>query len=126
MVRQMLCHGNSSLPRSLYGSSLSSSYHPSKNGQAERLNQEIGRFLRSHCSREQHWWTELREIIVRQGAIIRSYQDQLADMQAQLSRNGDRFSSRSAAYARALEWASAVWDADPQIKASYDYFSRDD
>ncbi|KAK3513069.1 hypothetical protein QTP70_000954 [Hemibagrus guttatus] len=29
--------------------------------------------------------TELREIIVRQGAIIRSYQDQLADMQAQLS-----------------------------------------
>ncbi|KAK3527805.1 hypothetical protein QTP86_006871 [Hemibagrus guttatus] len=29
---------------------------------------------------------ELREIIVRQGAIIRSYQDQLADMQAQLSR----------------------------------------
>ncbi|KAK3518313.1 hypothetical protein QTP86_003673, partial [Hemibagrus guttatus] len=23
----------------------------------------------------------------------------------------------------ALEWASAVWDADPQIKASYDYFS---
>ncbi|KAK3523516.1 hypothetical protein QTP70_001181 [Hemibagrus guttatus] len=24
---------------------------------------------------------------------------------------------------RALEWASAVWDADPQIKASYDYFS---
>ncbi|KAK3542049.1 hypothetical protein QTP86_011349 [Hemibagrus guttatus] len=37
--------------------------------------------------------------------------------------SGDRFSSRSAAYARALEWASAVWDADPQIKASYDYFS---
>ncbi|KAK3542912.1 hypothetical protein QTP70_006535 [Hemibagrus guttatus] len=24
---------------------------------------------------------------------------------------------------RALEWASAVWDPDPQIKASYDYFS---
>ncbi|MGL5841047.1 MAG: hypothetical protein ACRCYK_04420, partial [Aeromonas hydrophila] len=24
---------------------------------------------------------------------------------------------------RALEWASAVWDADPQIKASYDYFA---
>ncbi|MGL5841046.1 MAG: hypothetical protein ACRCYK_04415, partial [Aeromonas hydrophila] len=31
---------------------------------------------------------ELREIIVRQGAIIRSYQDQLADMQAQMSRVG--------------------------------------
>ncbi|KAK3545501.1 hypothetical protein QTP70_007733 [Hemibagrus guttatus] len=117
---------------------------------------------------------ELREIIVRQGAIIRSYQDQLADMQAQLSRvaiasprdpppthgesprlalpekfNGsaDRcrgflrqcevfFSHQPGMYHeertkflmslltdRALEWASAVWDADPQIKASYDYFS---
>ncbi|KAK3573711.1 hypothetical protein QTP86_032066, partial [Hemibagrus guttatus] len=28
------------------------------NGQAERLNQEIGRFLRSYCSREQQWWSE--------------------------------------------------------------------
>ncbi|KAK3554936.1 hypothetical protein QTP86_001566 [Hemibagrus guttatus] len=119
---------------------------------------------------------ELREIIMRQGAIIRAYQDQLADMQAQLSQvsiaapcdlpfthgesprlalpekfNGsaDRcrgflrqcevfFSHQPGMYReegtkcvflmsllmdRALEWASAVWDADPQIKASYDYFS---
>ncbi|KAK3516699.1 hypothetical protein QTP70_022492, partial [Hemibagrus guttatus] len=119
---------------------------------------------------------ELREIIVRQGTIIRSYQDQLADMQAQLSRvaiasprdpppthgesprlalpekfdgSADRcrgflrqcevfFSHQPGMYReegtkcaflmslltdRALEWASAVWDADPQIKASYDYFS---
>ncbi|KAK3527161.1 hypothetical protein QTP86_014579 [Hemibagrus guttatus] len=28
------------------------------NGQAERLNQEIGRFLRSYCSREQQQWSE--------------------------------------------------------------------
>ncbi|KAK3530237.1 hypothetical protein QTP86_020133 [Hemibagrus guttatus] len=28
------------------------------NGQAERLNQEVGRFLRSYCSREQHRWSE--------------------------------------------------------------------
>ncbi|KAK3506816.1 hypothetical protein QTP70_029068, partial [Hemibagrus guttatus] len=28
------------------------------NGQAERLNQEIGRFLRSYCSREQQRWSE--------------------------------------------------------------------
>ncbi|KAK3505946.1 hypothetical protein QTP70_003608 [Hemibagrus guttatus] len=28
------------------------------NGQAEHLNQEIGRFLRSYCSREQHRWSE--------------------------------------------------------------------
>ncbi|KAK3505817.1 hypothetical protein QTP70_003921, partial [Hemibagrus guttatus] len=40
------------------GVSLSSSYHPQSNGQAERLNQEIGRFLRSYCSREQHRWSE--------------------------------------------------------------------
>ncbi|KAK3512439.1 hypothetical protein QTP70_009912 [Hemibagrus guttatus] len=33
--------------------SLSSGYHPQSNGQAEWLNQEIGRFLRSYCSREQ-------------------------------------------------------------------------
>ncbi|KAK3542860.1 hypothetical protein QTP70_006130 [Hemibagrus guttatus] len=41
-----------------FGVSLSSSYHPQSNGQAERLNQEIGRFLRSYCSREQHRWSE--------------------------------------------------------------------
>ncbi|KAK3505934.1 hypothetical protein QTP70_019263 [Hemibagrus guttatus] len=40
------------------GVSLSSGYHPQSNGQAERLNQEIGRFLRSYCSREQHRWSE--------------------------------------------------------------------
>ncbi|KAK3532112.1 hypothetical protein QTP86_008400 [Hemibagrus guttatus] len=33
-------------------------YHPQSNGQAERLNQEIGRFLRSYCSREQQQWSE--------------------------------------------------------------------
>ncbi|KAK3544068.1 hypothetical protein QTP86_000876 [Hemibagrus guttatus] len=38
------------------GVSLSSSHHPQSNGQAERLNQEIGRFLRSYCSMEQHRW----------------------------------------------------------------------
>ncbi|KAK3538285.1 hypothetical protein QTP70_034770 [Hemibagrus guttatus] len=31
--------------------------HPQSNGQAERLKQEIGRFLRSYCSREQQRWT---------------------------------------------------------------------
>ncbi|KAK3545273.1 hypothetical protein QTP70_002933, partial [Hemibagrus guttatus] len=40
------------------GVSLSSGYHPQSNGQAERLNQEIGRFLRSYCSREQQRWSE--------------------------------------------------------------------
>ncbi|KAK3520216.1 hypothetical protein QTP70_019357 [Hemibagrus guttatus] len=40
------------------GVSLSSDYHPQSNGQAERLNQEIGRFLRSYCSREQQRWSE--------------------------------------------------------------------
>ncbi|KAK3530867.1 hypothetical protein QTP70_003638 [Hemibagrus guttatus] len=38
------------------GVSLSSGYHPQSNGQAERLNQEIGRFLRTYCSREQQRW----------------------------------------------------------------------
>ncbi|KAK3560433.1 hypothetical protein QTP86_008441 [Hemibagrus guttatus] len=40
------------------GVSLSSGYHPQSNGQAEWLNQEIGHFLRSYCSREQRRWSE--------------------------------------------------------------------
>ncbi|KAK3506600.1 hypothetical protein QTP70_010867 [Hemibagrus guttatus] len=40
------------------GVSLSSSHHPQSNGQAEHLNQEIGRFLRSYCSGEQQRWSE--------------------------------------------------------------------
>ncbi|KAK3569964.1 hypothetical protein QTP86_007799 [Hemibagrus guttatus] len=63
---------------------------------------------------------ELREIIVRQGAIIRSYQDQLEALQSQLSR-------ASIAAPRdppsAHEWALAVWDANPQVKSSFDYFA---
>ncbi|KAK3509678.1 hypothetical protein QTP70_008427 [Hemibagrus guttatus] len=31
---------------------------PQFTSRAERLNQEIGRFLRSYCSREQQWWSE--------------------------------------------------------------------
>ncbi|KAK3517514.1 hypothetical protein QTP70_012589 [Hemibagrus guttatus] len=38
--------------------SLTSSYHPQSNGQTEHLNQEIGRYLRSYCHREQQRWIE--------------------------------------------------------------------
>ncbi|KAK3569917.1 hypothetical protein QTP86_007353 [Hemibagrus guttatus] len=37
---------------------LSLGYHPQSNGQAERLYQEIGQFLRTCCSREQHRWSK--------------------------------------------------------------------
>ncbi|KAK3509680.1 hypothetical protein QTP70_008429 [Hemibagrus guttatus] len=55
---------------------------------------------------------ELCEIIVRQGAIIRSYQDQV---EASTTALRDPPS--------ACEWASAVWDADPQIRSSFSYFA---
>ncbi len=37
--------------------SLTSGYHPQSNGQAERLNQELVRFLRSYCSKNQLDWS---------------------------------------------------------------------
>ncbi|KAK3530048.1 hypothetical protein QTP86_010336 [Hemibagrus guttatus] len=55
------------------GVSLSSGYHPQSNGQAERLNQEIGRFLRTYCSREQRRWSEfLPWAEYAQNSLIRS------------------------------------------------------
>ncbi|KAI2650126.1 Transposon Tf2-6 polyprotein [Labeo rohita] len=37
--------------------SLTSGYHPQSNGQAERLNQELTRFLRSYCQQNQSDWS---------------------------------------------------------------------
>ncbi len=37
--------------------SLTSGYHPQSNGQAERMNQELVRFLRSYCSKNQLDWS---------------------------------------------------------------------
>ncbi|KAI2655839.1 Transposon Tf2-6 polyprotein [Labeo rohita] len=38
--------------------SLTSGYHPQSNGQAERLNQELTRFLRSYCFSNQQDWSQ--------------------------------------------------------------------
>lgn len=38
---------------------LSSGYHPQSNGQTECLNQELERFLRSHCQFNQDDWGQL-------------------------------------------------------------------
>ncbi len=38
--------------------SLTSGYHHQANGQVERLNQEIGRYSQTYCSREQQRWSE--------------------------------------------------------------------
>ncbi|KAL0180019.1 hypothetical protein M9458_025461, partial [Cirrhinus mrigala] len=37
--------------------SLTSGYHPQANGQAERLNQELTRFLRTYCHNQQNTWS---------------------------------------------------------------------
>ncbi|KAK3518632.1 hypothetical protein QTP70_006074 [Hemibagrus guttatus] len=119
---------------------------------------------------------ELRKIIVRQGALIRSYHDQVEVLQTQLhsvstaaprdppSGHGESprlampekfdgsadlcrgflrqcevfFSHQPGIYheertrcafllslltSRALEWASAIWFADPQIRSSFSYFA---
>ncbi|KAK3551227.1 hypothetical protein QTP70_013820 [Hemibagrus guttatus] len=59
---------------------------------------------------------ELREIIVRQGALIRSYQDQVEALQSQLC-------SASAAAPSRDPPAVHVWDVDPQIHSSFIYFT---
>ncbi|KAK3513083.1 hypothetical protein QTP70_000980 [Hemibagrus guttatus] len=64
---------------------------------------------------------ELRAIIVQQGALIRSYQDQVEALQSQL--HSTRAPTGPASSARALDWASAVWDVDPQICTSFTYFA---
>lgn len=38
------------------GISVTSGYHPQANGQVERANQEVGRFLRAYCSSSQENW----------------------------------------------------------------------
>ena len=51
--------------------SLTSGFHPESNGQVERVNQEVGRFLRSYCrDRPGEWakyapWAELTQNSLR-------------------------------------------------------------
>ncbi|KAG1957182.1 retrotransposable element [Pimephales promelas] len=42
--------------------SLTSGYHPQSNGQTERLNQDIIRFLRTYCQQHQEDWSEPTEL----------------------------------------------------------------
>ncbi|KAK3527496.1 hypothetical protein QTP86_023020 [Hemibagrus guttatus] len=68
---------------------------------------------------------ELREIIVRQDSFIRAFQAQLEGLTVQLN-NATTAAPRETPIARgkALEWASAVWDGDPLIRASYSHFEE--
>ncbi|KAK3568300.1 hypothetical protein QTP86_003140 [Hemibagrus guttatus] len=73
---------------------------------------------------------ELRDIIVRQGAIIRSYQDQcevfFSHQPGMYREEGTKCAFLlSLMTDRALEWASAIWDADPQgSETAADYAIR--
>ncbi|KAK3564100.1 hypothetical protein QTP86_007542 [Hemibagrus guttatus] len=63
---------------------------------------------------------ELHEIIVRQGAIIRTFQDQVDALQSQLC--GANIAAPIDPPS-ARKWASAVWDADLQVRSSFAYFA---
>uniref|UniRef100_A0A8B9HYG6 Integrase catalytic domain-containing protein n=1 Tax=Astyanax mexicanus TaxID=7994 RepID=A0A8B9HYG6_ASTMX len=53
--------------------SLSSGYHPQRNGQCERMNQELGKFLRIYCSNNLHDWAKyLPWAEVAQNSLISS------------------------------------------------------
>ncbi|KAK3507938.1 hypothetical protein QTP70_004390 [Hemibagrus guttatus] len=66
---------------------------------------------------------ELREIIMQQGTIIRAYQNQLEALNNQRSSASVAASQEAPiTRGRALKWASAVWDADPLIRASFSHF----
>ncbi len=43
--------------------SLTSGYHPESNGQVERLNQELTRFLRTYCHNNQTDWRSLSSVV---------------------------------------------------------------
>ncbi|KAK3545946.1 hypothetical protein QTP70_016964 [Hemibagrus guttatus] len=82
---------------------------------------------------------ELRAIIVWQSALIRSFQDQVEALQSQLQNASTAAPPPlqdppapqgtkcpfllSSLTGRALDWASAVWDTDPQIRTSFTYFT---
>ena len=54
--------------------SLTSGFHPESNGQVERVNQDVGRFLRSYCQdRQGEWaafipWAEMAQNLLRQSS----------------------------------------------------------
>ncbi|KAK3570320.1 hypothetical protein QTP86_017165 [Hemibagrus guttatus] len=86
---------------------------------------------------------ELRDTIVRQGDILLSYQNQVEALEKQL-RSATLAAPRdppaahgmyreeetqcafvlSLLTSRALEWDSAVWDADHQVRSSFSYFTE--
>ena len=58
--------------------SLTSGYHPESNGQVERVNQDMGRFLRSYCQdRLGEWarfvsWSEMAQNSLRHSSDRKS------------------------------------------------------
>ena len=95
---------------------LFSGYHPQSNGQTERQNQEIGRFLRTYCSKQQGEWSRFLPWAEYAQNSLRSSSTKLTPFQCILGFQPALFpwSEEPSEILAVDDWyrrSKAVWDA---------------